>query len=129
MEKGPTMEKNRILVVEDEESLLKLESILLSSKGYNVTGVMDGKAALKEVQLNRPDLVILDTMLPEMDGFEVCRQIKQNPETSNIPVVMLTAKKNSQDLARGQEVGSDAYITKQFKSSKVLDTIQELLSR
>jgi len=123
------MLKNKILVVEDEESLLKLESILLSSKGYNVTGVMDGKAALKEVRLNRPDLVILDIMLPEMDGFEVCRQIKQNPETSNIPVVMLTAKKNSQDLARGQEVGSDAYITKPFKSSKVLDTIQELLSR
>ncbi len=123
------MLKNKILIVEDEESLLKLESILLSSKGYNVTGVMDGKAALKEVQLNRPDLVILDIMLPEMDGFEVCRQIKQNPETSNIPVVMLTAKKNSQDLARGQEVGSDAYITKPFKSSKVLDTIQELLSR
>jgi len=123
------MLKNKILIVEDEESLLKLESILLSSKGYNVTGVMDGKAALKEVRLNRPDLVILDIMLPEMDGFEVCRQIKQNPETSNIPVVMLTAKKNSQDLARGQEVGSDAYITKPFKSSKVLDTIQELLSR
>ncbi|MCM2356519.1 MAG: response regulator [Geobacteraceae bacterium] len=123
------MAKNKILIVEDEESLLKLESILLSSKGYNVTGVMDGRAALEEVRLNRPDLVILDIMLPEMDGFEVCRQIKENPDTRHIPVVMLTAKKNSQDFARGQQVGSDAYITKPFKSSKVLDTIQELLSR
>ncbi len=123
------MEKNRILVVEDEESLLKLESILLSSKGYNVTGVMDGKSALEEVALNKPDLVLLDIMLPEMDGFEVCRLIKENPETRHIPVVMLTAKKNSQDVARGQQVGSDAYITKPFKSSKVLEMIQELLAR
>lgn len=123
------MEKNRILIVEDEESLLKLESILLSSKGYNVTGVMDGRSALEEVRINKPDLVLLDIMLPEIDGFEVCRQIKENPETRHIPVVMLTAKKNSQDLARGQQVGCDSYITKPFKSSKVLDTIQELLSR
>ena len=123
------MDKNRILIVEDEESLLKLESILLSSKGYRVTGVMDGKSALAEVQSNKPDLVILDIMLPEMDGFEVCMQIKTNPETRHIPVVMLTAKKTIQDQARGQEVGCDAYITKPFKSSKVLDTIQEILSR
>lgn len=123
------MAKNRILIVEDEESLLKLESILLSSKGYNVTGVMDGKSALEEVRINRPDLVILDIMLPEMDGFEVCRQIKENPETRHIPVVMLTAKKNSQDFARGRQVGCDEYITKPFKSSKVLDVIQELLAR
>jgi twitching motility two-component system response regulator PilG len=121
------MVKKRILIVEDEESLLKLESILLSSKGYNVTGVMDGKSALEEVQANKPDLVILDIMLPVIDGFEVCRQIKENSETCHIPVIMLTAKKNSQDFAHGQQVGSDAYITKPFKSSKVLDTIQELI--
>ena len=121
------MKRNRILVVEDEESLLKLESILLSSKGYSVTGVMDGRSALEEVRANRPDLVILDIMLPEIDGFEVCRQIKEDPETRQIPVLILTAKKNSQDLARGQQVGCDAYITKPFKSVKVLDKVQELL--
>ncbi len=121
------MKKNRILVVEDEESLLKLESILLSSKGYNVTGVMDGKSALEEVMTNRPDLVILDIMLPEIDGFEVCRRIRENPATSDIPVVMLTAKKNSQDVARGTEVGANAYLTKPFKSAKVIEVIEELL--
>ncbi len=121
------MKKNRILVVEDEESLLKLESILLSSKGYNVTGVMDGKSALEEVMARRPDLVILDIMLPEIDGFEVCRRIKENPATSTIPVVMLTAKKNSLDVARGTEVGADAYLTKPFKSAKVIEVIEELL--
>jgi len=121
------VKKNRILVVEDEESLLKLESILLSSKGYNVTGVMDGKSALEEIATNKPDLVILDIMLPEIDGFEVCRRIKENPETSGIPVVMLTAKKNSQDVARGTEVGAAAYLTKPFKSAKVIEVIEGLI--
>jgi DNA-binding response OmpR family regulator len=123
------MNKTRILVVEDEESLLKLESILLSSKGYDVTGVMDGKAALAQVATNPPDLVVLDIMLPEIDGFEVCRQIKENPATKGIPVIMLTAKKNSQDYARGMEVGADAYITKPFKSAKVMETIETLLKK
>lgn len=123
------MKKNRILVVEDEESLLKLESILLSSKGYSVTGVMDGRSALEEVKANKPDLVILDIMLPGIDGFEVCSRIKEDPAISHIPVLILTAKKNSQDIARGQQVGCDAYITKPFKSAKVLDMVQELLNK
>ena len=123
------MVKNRILIVEDEESLLKLESILLSSKGYRVTGVMDGMAALEEVRRSLPDLVILDIMLPKMDGFEVCRQIRAWPETAHIPVVMLTAKKNKQDMVAGLQAGCDAYITKPFKSAKVLETIQNLLGR
>ena len=122
------MKKNRILIVEDEESLLKLESILLSSKGYIVTGVMDGRSALEEVRTNKPDLVILDIMLPEIDGFEVCRRIKEDPAINHIPVLILTAKKNSQDIARGQQVGCDAYITKPFKSAKVLDMVHELLN-
>jgi len=123
------MKRNRILVVEDEESLLKLESILLSSKGYSVTGVMDGRSALEEVKANKPDLVILDLMLPEIDGFEVCRQIKEDPDVRHIPVLILTAKKNVQDMARGQQVGCDAYITKPFKSAKVLDMVHELLNK
>ena len=123
------MKRNRILVVEDEESLLKLESILLSSKGYSVTGVMDGRSALEEVKANKPDLVILDIMLPEIDGFEVCRQIKEDPDIRHIPVLILTAKKNNQDMARGQQVGCDAYITKPFKSARVLDMVHELLNK
>ena len=123
------MKNNKILIVEDEESLLKLESILLSSKGYSVTGVMDGKAALEEIKKNRPDLVLLDVMLPEMDGFEVCRRIKEESETAGIPVVMLTAKKSNQDIERGRQVGADAYITKPFKSTRVVDVIQGLIPR
>ena len=121
------MNNNKILVVEDEESLLKLESILLTSKGYSVTGVMDGKSALAEIKSNRPDLVILDVMLPELDGFEVCKRIKEDPDTATIPVVMLTAKKSNQDIERGKHVGADAYITKPFKSAKVMEIIEGLI--
>ncbi len=120
---------NKILVVEDEESLLKLESILLTSKGYLVTGVMDGRAALEEIRTNRPDLVILDIMLPEIDGFEVCKRIKENSETRDIPVVMLTAKKSNQDVERGRQVGADAYITKPFRSARVMEVIEGLIGK
>jgi twitching motility two-component system response regulator PilG len=121
------MKKGHILVVEDEESLLMLERILLTSKGYSVTGVMDGKSALEEIATEAPDLVILDVMLPGIDGFEVCRLIKENPDTCRIPVVMLSAKKGTQDVSRGLQVGADAYITKPFKSAKVIDVIEGLL--
>ena len=123
------MENRRILIVEDEESLLKLESILLSSRGYQVTGVKDGLAALKALAENSFDLVLLDIMMPGIDGFEVCRRIRENPLTRDIPVVMLTAKKGAVDQAKGVEVGADAYITKPFKSSKIMDMIAGLLAK
>ena len=122
------MPKKKILIVEDEESLLKLESILLTSRGYEVVGAADGAVALEQVVSERPDLVILDIMLPEIDGFEVCRRIKQNPETAHIPVLMLTAKKSSQDCDRGMAAGASAYITKPFKSARIVELIQDLLS-
>jgi twitching motility two-component system response regulator PilG len=123
------MKKNKILVVEDEESLLKLESILFTSKGYAVTGARDGKSALEAIAAERPDLVVLDIMLPDLDGFDICRAIKDNPETCNLPVIMLTAKKSSLDLERGRLAGADAYITKPFKSVKVLEVIEGLLGK
>lgn len=122
------MNKKKILIVEDEESLLKLESILLTSKGYRVEGVADGKAALEAVKVVKPDLVLLDIMLPEIDGFEVCRRIKEDVETQHIPVIMLTAKKSREDMARGEQVGADWYITKPFKSAMVIETIQRFIS-
>lgn len=121
------MSGKRILVVEDEESLLKLASILLTSKGFEVRGVSSGQAALDAISQERPDLVLLDIMLPEIDGFEVCRQIKTMPETRHIPVIILTAKKCQEDILRGQEVGADWYIPKPFKSAMVIETIQRFL--
>jgi len=121
--------KKKILIVEDEESLLKLESILLISKGFEVKGVSNGRAALEAVAEEKPDLILLDIMLPEIDGFEVCRRIKSDPSTRHIPVVMLTAKKSREDMVRGEKVGADWYITKPFKSAMVIETIQRFLSK
>lgn len=123
------MAKNKILIVEDEESLLKLESILLTSKGYDVRGVGNGQAALDALVEELADLVLLDIMLPEIDGFEVCRRIKSDPATRHIPVIMLTAKKSRDDMARGEKVGADWYITKPFKSAMVIETIQRFLAK
>jgi len=123
------MEQRRILIVEDEESLLKLESILLVTRGYKVTGVTDGLSALKEIENDIPDLVLLDIMMPGIDGFEVCRRIKENSTTRSIPVVMLTAKKSIADQARGAEVGADAYLTKPFKSGRIIEVIEGLLRK
>ena len=121
------MAKNKILIVEDEESLLRLESILLTSKGYEVIGARNGQQALEALSNHGPDLVLLDIMLPEIDGFEVCNRIKNNPETRQIPVIMVTAKNSGDDMARGEAAGADWYITKPFKSAMVIETIQRFL--
>jgi DNA-binding response OmpR family regulator len=123
-----TVTKKKILVVEDEESLLKLQSILLTIRGYTVEGATDGQAALEAVETMNPDLILLDIMLPKIDGFEVCRQVKANEATRHIPVVMLTAKKYPADRVMGEQAGADAYITKPYKSAMVIKTIQRLLS-
>ena len=122
-----TLIKKKILVVEDEETLLNLQSILLTMRGYKVEGVMDGQAALEAVATMKPDLILLDIMLPKIDGLEVCRQVKANEATRHIPVIMLTAKKSKQDRIMGEQAGADLYITKPYKSSMVIETIERLL--
>jgi DNA-binding response OmpR family regulator len=120
--------KKKIMVVEDEQSLLTLQSMLLSVEGYTVEGVMDGQTALDVVETMMPDLILLDIMLPEIDGLEVCRQIKANEATRHIPIIMLTAKKSKEDLVMGEQAGADMYITKPYKTSMVIETIQRFLS-
>lgn len=121
------MQKKRILVIEDEESLLRLETILLTVKGYEVVGVLTGNDALKKVCDEPFDLILLDIMLPDIDGFEVCSRVKKDPRTSSIPIVMLTAKKNPDDQKRGVACGASAYLTKPFKSAMIIDVIEKLL--
>jgi len=122
------MDKKRILVVEDEESLLKLETILLTVKGYEVIGCISGTDALLRLEREHIDLVLLDIMLPDIDGFEVCRRIKHDSKTSHVPVVMLTAKKSQADQERGAACGADAYMTKPFKSAVIIETIENLIN-
>ena len=122
------MTKKKILVVEDEQDLLTLQSMLLSIEGYTVEGVMDGQTALDVVETMKPDRILLDIMLPEVDGFQVCRQLKSNEATRRIPIIILTAKKSKEDLVMGDQAGADMYITKPYKTSMVIEAIQRLLS-
>lgn len=122
------MKKKRILIVEDEESLLKLETILLTVKGYEVSGATTGKDALDKLSCETYDLIILDIMLPDIDGFEICRRIKEHPRHADTPVVMLTARKSTEDQELGTTSGADAYLTKPFKSAMIIEVIEGLLS-
>ncbi len=110
---------NTVLVVDDEPDILELISYNLEKEGYSVTTVQTGEDALHSVRTNRPDVIILDLMLPGVDGVDVCRKIKRDPESRSIPVLMLTARTEDSDIVAGLEVGADDYITKPF-SPKVL---------
>jgi DNA-binding response OmpR family regulator len=120
--------KKRVLIVEDEESLLKLETILLTVKGFEVIGAFTGKMAIDKIGVEAFDLVLLDIMLPDIDGFEVCRQIRKDPRTAAVPVIMLTGKKSQDDHDRGVSCGANAYLVKPFKSAMIIDEINRLLS-
>lgn len=122
------LRKKRILIVEDEESLLKLETILLTVKGFEVTGAFTGKMAMDKIGTEDFDLVLLDIMLPDFDGFEVCRQIRNNPRTATIPIIMLTGKKSQNDHDKGVSCGANSYIIKPFKSAMIIDEINRLLT-
>ncbi len=121
------MEKRKILVVEDEECLLKLEQVLLRSSGYEVLSTSCGNRALAMLERQPVDLVLLDLMLPNIDGYEVCRRIKANPATAAVPVVMVTARNDSNDIELGSAAGADWYIIKPFKAASLLNVVARFL--
>lgn len=122
------LRKKRILVVEDEESLLKLETILLTVKGFEVVGAVTGSMAIEKIGSEVFDLVLLDIMLPDIDGFEVCRQFRKDPRTAAVPIIMLTGKKSQDDHDRGVSCGANSYLVKPFKSAMIIDEINKLLN-
>ena len=108
----------KILVVDDEAYIVELVKFNLEKEGYQVIVASDGRNALKMVQTEQPDLVLLDIMLPNIDGLEVCRILKQSPDTNSIPIIMLTAKGDEFDTVLGLEMGADDYIKKPFSPGK-----------
>ena len=119
----------RILVVDDEPSILELIRVNLEREGYEARTVADGRAALAEVEFRRPDLVLLDVMLPGLDGLSVCRTLHQNPATRDIPIIMLSARGEELDKVLGLEMGADDYITKPFSPRELLARIKARLRR
>ncbi|PIZ67519.1 MAG: DNA-binding response regulator, partial [Candidatus Marinimicrobia bacterium CG_4_10_14_0_2_um_filter_48_9] len=105
---------HHILVVEDEETILELIRYNLRQAGFTVGDAMDGEEALVYVEKHHPDCIVLDLMLPGLDGLTVCRRLKRNPATAQIPILMLTAKGDERDVVTGLEAGADDYVTKPF---------------
>jgi len=118
-----------ILVVEDEETLSSLLRYNLEKEGYRVAVARDGEDALIQAQENRPDLILLDWMLPALSGIEVCRQIRRRPATRDLPIIMVTARTEDQDAVRALDTGADDYIAKPFAMEALLARIRALLRR
>ncbi len=121
--------KNLVLIAEDDPEIANFVKFKLEKSGLEVMHGENGKVALELINENKPDLVILDIMMPIMDGFEVLRLMKENPETRGIPVIMLTAKGMEADVLKGFETGAVDYITKPFSVSELAVRVKSVLAR
>lgn len=119
----------KVLIVEDEDSLVTLLSYNLQSEGYTVVHTPSGTDAVMMMQEERPDIVILDWMLPGLAGIEICRQIRARPDTKGLPVIMLTARGEEGDRIRGLQTGADDYVVKPFSVSELVARVKALLRR
>jgi two-component system phosphate regulon response regulator PhoB len=119
----------KILLVDDEEDILNLVKYNLEREGYKVETVMTGEQAVRSARENTPDLILLDLMLPGMDGLDVCRILKNDKGTGTIPIVMLTAKGEDSDIVTGLELGADDYITKPFSPRILVARVKAVLRR
>jgi two-component system alkaline phosphatase synthesis response regulator PhoP len=123
------MAKEKILVVDDEEDILELVRYNLSREGYRVTGTLTGEEALRKVRTDAFDLIVLDLMLPGMDGLAFTKTLKNDPRLRNIPIIMLTAKGEESDIVAGLELGADDYITKPFSPRVLIARVRTALRR
>ena len=123
------METVKVLLVEDEEDIREMVHFNLFKERYKVLLASDGQTALDIATNEIPDLIVLDVMIPKIDGFEVCRNLKKRAETKKIPIIMLTAKGEEEDVIKGLEVGADDYITKPFSPKVLLARIKAVLRR
>ncbi len=123
------MVKKRILLVEDEVDMVYALTLQLEAADYEVLSAKDGQIGLDMARKEKPDLIILDLMLPKVDGYKVCRMLKFDEKYKQIPIIMFTARVQEQDKKLGHEVGADAYITKPFDTQMLLDKVSALLKK
>ena len=121
------MAKNKILIVDDEADLVETLKFRLETAGYEVVTAFDGQEGLKKARNENPDLIILDLMLPKLDGYRVCRMLKFDEKYKGIPIILFSARVQESDIKMGEEQGADAYVTKPFDPKTLLAKIDELL--
>ena len=124
----PDESAKKILVVDDEPIILKVVESRLKANGFQVITAEDGVEGLNRARSENPDLIILDVMLPKMDGYRVCRLLKSDDKYKRIPIVMFSARVQTEDKAMGLEAGADDYMTKPFEPQKFLEKVRELLA-
>ena len=123
------MAKGKILVVDDEIYIVHILDFSLGMEGYEVLTALDGEQALEKARAEHPDLIVLDIMMPKLDGYETCKLLKADPATKGIPVILLSAKGRNVDQKIGFEVGADDYITKPFSPRKLVERINAVLGQ
>jgi two-component system alkaline phosphatase synthesis response regulator PhoP len=123
------MAKGKILVVDDEIYIVHILDFSLGMEGYSVVTALDGEQALEKARTEKPDLIVLDIMMPKLDGYETCKRLKADDATKAIPVILLSAKGRNVDQKVGFEVGADDYITKPFSPRKLVERINAILGQ
>ncbi len=118
----------RVLVCDDERLIVRLIQVNLEKQGYTVITAYDGKEGLEKIRAEKPDLVVLDVMMPYMDGFEVLKNLRRDPETESLPVIMLTAKAQDKDVFEGYHYGADMYLTKPFNPIELVTFVKRIAS-
>ena len=122
------MDKKRILIVDDEKDFIDPLSARLEARGFDIIGAHTGKEGLEKARAEKPDLIILDIMMPEMDGYDVCRKLKIDENYKKIPIIMLTAKFQPNDVKFAKEMGADAYLTKPLDFDMLLKMLSTFLN-
>ena len=116
----------KVLVCDDERHIVRLIQVNLERQGYQVVTAFDGKEGLEKIRAEKPNLVVLDVMMPYMDGFEVLKTLRREPETENLPVIMLTAKAQDKDVFEGYHYGADMYLTKPFNPMELVTFVKRI---
>lgn len=119
---------HRVLIAEDEPNIVESLSFVLAREGFEVEAALDGEAAIDRLRRQLPDLLILDVMLPRLNGFEVLKRIKADPALRALPVIVLTAKGQVQDRRMAEEIGVDGFMTKPFSNREVVDEVRRLIA-
>ena len=123
------MHRKKILIVDDELSILVPLQFLMEKEGYETKLAQSGKEAIEKIDQIRPDLILLDIMLPDLDGYEIYQMIRQRTEWESIRIIFLTAKNREADMAKGMALDADAYITKPFSNKQVVEKVGELINK
>jgi len=123
------MARGKVLVVDDEEYIQHILNFSFGAEGYEVITAADGEEAVTVARSEKPDIIVLDIMMPKMDGYEACKQIKADPQTQNIPVILLTAKGREVDRKLGAEAGADDYVVKPFSPGRLIERVEGFIKK